>query len=451
MLIRSKLDYGCIIYNSASPTALKILDPISNKALRTSTGCFKSTPRETLHVLANEKPLHLRRRELSLRYYYKIRGYPENPTFNSAVDTSMKNLFQIKNLQPPFSIRITNYKNQLQINNVHILPSFSYSRLNIAIPTWSLERVIVNRDLCIYPKATTPEQLFKVCFAELRKALYGEFEEIYTDGSKSVEGVGAAAVYCGAVRSHSLPVEASIFTAEATAIQLALNIAQDGDKTKYVIMSDSSSVLFAIENRSHKHPLIRKIQHKIASLNAEDKTVQLCWIPGHAGIAGNERAYEMAKRAIHRTVTDAPMHYRDMIPVMREAIRQKWNQLWRESGQKMVEIRPDIGPWKTEGTLKRRDEIVTNRLRAGHTLLTHGYLMDNTVPDIAPYCELCNESSLTVKHVLLHCTAVDDHRRAKFPIYRARQNVTMCDLLGDDSTVSCVIHFARAINMYCQI
>jgi len=33
-LIKSKLDYGCIVYGSARPSYLKILDPIHNHALR---------------------------------------------------------------------------------------------------------------------------------------------------------------------------------------------------------------------------------------------------------------------------------------------------------------------------------------------------------------------------------------------------------------------------------
>jgi hypothetical protein len=48
-------------------------------------------------------------------------------------------------------------------------------------------------------------------------------------------------------------------------------------------MSDSSSVLCGIRNQSQKHPFIRKIRHEIAEIK-DDKTVELCWIPGHVGI-----------------------------------------------------------------------------------------------------------------------------------------------------------------------
>ena len=54
-LIRSKLDYGCIVYGSARPFYLKILEPIHNHALR-----FTTSPAVSLCVQASEPPLALR-------------------------------------------------------------------------------------------------------------------------------------------------------------------------------------------------------------------------------------------------------------------------------------------------------------------------------------------------------------------------------------------------------
>jgi hypothetical protein len=95
--------------------------------------------------------------------------------------------------------------------------------------------------------------------------------------------------------------------------------------------------------------------------------------------------------------------------------------------------------------------VVVNRLRAGHTLLTHGYLMDNTVPDVAPVCELCNNDTLTVKHVFLHCEEVEEHRQNSFSCCRVGQTANMDKLIGDDSSIGEVINFAKAINMYCNV
>ena len=38
-IIRSKTDYGCIVYNSASSRELESLESVSNEAMRISSGC----------------------------------------------------------------------------------------------------------------------------------------------------------------------------------------------------------------------------------------------------------------------------------------------------------------------------------------------------------------------------------------------------------------------------
>ena len=67
-LIRSKLDYGCIVYGSARHSYLRMLDPVQNHALRLCLGAYRTSPSSSLCVLANEPPLHLRRQKLSMQY-----------------------------------------------------------------------------------------------------------------------------------------------------------------------------------------------------------------------------------------------------------------------------------------------------------------------------------------------------------------------------------------------
>ena len=52
--IRAKLDYGAIVYGSASKSALNSLNGAVTEALRICTGSFKTTPIENLHILTNE-------------------------------------------------------------------------------------------------------------------------------------------------------------------------------------------------------------------------------------------------------------------------------------------------------------------------------------------------------------------------------------------------------------
>ena len=71
-LVRSKLDYGCMIYGSARPSYIKMLDPIQNQGLRLCHGAFSTSPALSFAVEANELPLSLRREKLALQYISKI-------------------------------------------------------------------------------------------------------------------------------------------------------------------------------------------------------------------------------------------------------------------------------------------------------------------------------------------------------------------------------------------
>lgn len=55
--IRSKIDYGSVIYSSASSTQLKKLDTIQSAALRIATGAFRSSPIVALETETNVPPL----------------------------------------------------------------------------------------------------------------------------------------------------------------------------------------------------------------------------------------------------------------------------------------------------------------------------------------------------------------------------------------------------------
>lgn len=61
-LMRSVLDYGCIVYESASVTMLKKLDIIQAKALRIILGAVKTTPTAALQVETSEMPLYKKRK-----------------------------------------------------------------------------------------------------------------------------------------------------------------------------------------------------------------------------------------------------------------------------------------------------------------------------------------------------------------------------------------------------
>ena len=81
--VRSKLDYGCIVYGTASNTNLRQLDSIHNAGLRLALGAFCTSPVSSMYTEANEAPLEERRLKLSMNYNLKTRACTDNPAHHA--------------------------------------------------------------------------------------------------------------------------------------------------------------------------------------------------------------------------------------------------------------------------------------------------------------------------------------------------------------------------------
>ena len=78
-LVRAKLNYGSVVYGSARESYLRILDPTQNHALRLCLGAFRTSPASSMCVQANEPPLYIRRRMLSIQYSPSLGSSPSDP------------------------------------------------------------------------------------------------------------------------------------------------------------------------------------------------------------------------------------------------------------------------------------------------------------------------------------------------------------------------------------
>ena len=77
-LVRSKLDYGSIIYGSARKRYLKILYTVHHQGLRLAQGAYRTSPIPS-YVEPDEPFLSERRVKLSLQYITKLKSNPTNP------------------------------------------------------------------------------------------------------------------------------------------------------------------------------------------------------------------------------------------------------------------------------------------------------------------------------------------------------------------------------------
>ena len=126
-------------------------------------------------------------------------------------------------------------------------------------------------------------------------------------------------------RVASLPREASIFLAEAHAVSMVLTVIEELDGQWFVIVSDSKSVLKTMQNIRNNHPLCRKMMHVIRQLqNRANKSMEICWVPSHIGIPGNEDADEAAVTAARRSEVYITVYYKDWYPVKSSSRKMEW-------------------------------------------------------------------------------------------------------------------------------
>ena len=119
---------------------------------------------------------------------------------------------------------------------------------------------------------------------------------IYTDGHKSQDWVGYAAVTTECPVQIRIATSASIYAAELYAIHDALEIISNS--RNFAIISDSISALQAIEQYNSDHPIVSSIQDWLIRVGSRKKRVKLCWSPSHINITGNEKADKEASNTV---------------------------------------------------------------------------------------------------------------------------------------------------------
>ncbi|GFY31911.1 RNase H domain-containing protein [Trichonephila clavipes] len=160
-IVLSRIDYGCVVYGSACNSTLKKLDPVHHMALRICSGTFRTSPVQSLYVNCHQLPLDLRRRKLSLAFYFKILSVPSHPLQNVYMSTSMKRLYDARpsNIRP-FMDRMKLHISELDLPNVRI-----QQRNLFLFQPWNTPRFHYINPFATYSKSTVAPVVFQRVFA----------------------------------------------------------------------------------------------------------------------------------------------------------------------------------------------------------------------------------------------------------------------------------------------
>jgi len=86
---------------------------------------------------------------------------------------------------------------------------------------------------------------------------------------------------------------------------------------------------------------------------------------------------------------------------------EEWQDIWNSAvNNKLHAIYPTVGKCIHNNLVSRHDAVIINRLKIGHSRLTHPYLLSG---EDQPTCTKC-DTVLTVKHILLDCPELWDVR-----------------------------------------
>ena len=199
-LVRSKLDYGSIVYGSARKSYLQILDTVHHQGLRLALGAFRTSPVTSLYVEADEPSLTLRREKLSLQYATRLAANPSNPAFKVTFSPQFSEIYERKpSAIRPFGLRVLPLLDSTNINPTNIEKHFVTE-----IPSWCMKKPDILFDLHTSKKSFSDSLIMKQNF-HILQSRYTEYQHIYTDGSKDGEKVGCAFLYGNHFSSLRIP------------------------------------------------------------------------------------------------------------------------------------------------------------------------------------------------------------------------------------------------------
>ena len=411
------------------------------RELQKQCGAFRTSPCESLYIEAQEPSLSDRRKLLLLQYYVRSKRIPDSIVSTHLARTDMDRRYKNSKRKPKsVGYKLRQICKDLDLNIPNIMKFYQCS-----LGPWLIPKVQPCFELAQNKKGDTNKEAYWNYFMEHK---HPADIEIYTDGSKGENCVGAGGIIINGDESeefqHKLPNITSIFTAELSAIEVGLSKIKNLTDKSCILYSDSMSSLQAIKSAKVDDKRIGTIYEILHRLKEKAIDVSFCWIPGHANIRGNEIADKKAKEARNlNEMRSLEVSSSDCKSYIKEKIYESWESRWRQltDNRKLKSVQQTIR--RKIPKLSRMDEIKLTRLRIGHTRLTHSFIL---IGEDVPMCIEC-ERPVTVKHILLEC---GNNNLDRLECYDHRE-VTISDLLNKHKYIPKTLEFLKRANLYKEI
>ena len=449
-LIRSRIDYGCFLYQDSAKTNLKLLDSLQYKALLLCTGGMKGTPHSSLLIECGETSLAHRRSEFYLKFITRIKFSKDSPCRSFHQDLIIKSIN--KKVKSKESLILLQILSECNINIRSLAFNVSFN------PPWSLPIDKINLSLNdILREIHDLSQKYDITDSFIQTN-YKEHQRVFVDGSKLGNLCGISMIVPDMNINYSINVTATLspLTIEMLAILNALIFIESTDLNCSVIFTDSLTAASSIKNTAnstYKQPnplLCLRIQELLTSLNTK---VDICWLPSHIGLVNHDLADFCCRYPLNANfpipclnlpnniLDEVKFEEFDVIYNIVAQSKNRWRSLWLEN-RKNQEYATHLGFSDhafTPNSLSHSEEKIINRLRL-FTCGLNSYLCKIGIKDSA-LCDTCNVPE-TVEHFVLHCSKHQDlHAKLKNLTNGLKISLDVGCLLSNNITIKCIISY----------
>ncbi|GFT62674.1 probable RNA-directed DNA polymerase from transposon X-element [Trichonephila clavipes] len=320
-----------------------------------------TSPVTSLYVVCHQPPLELRRRQLSANYFIRAMSVPSHPLKPFSLAIGLSRLYEARSFNiKPFSERAQAVLNDAHLNNINIQENNIF-----AFPPWDIQIFNFSNPFSGFDKTGTAAIIYQQLFSYHRNK-FSKYIPVYTDGSKTVGNVGCGVVFNNTIFSFSLHNSMSVFSAELTAILIAIHHILVSNHRHFWVYTDSMSALESLHFLTERrHPTVIEILILLRKL--ERKGFDIIF-PGYLD-------------------TWVYLNY----------IHSVWQETWdQQILNKLHSIHPSTSHWAALPV--RRHDVRLTRLRIGHTRFTHRHIL---LGENAPECPSC-KVSYSVYHILIY-------------------------------------------------